>query len=119
MTAAVANAAVGAGTMLANGAIDLAVDAKKSGKNPLGFLSKDLKDIPADIMTIAGPVLDKAMKNVNIDDITQFAKAGAARDSLNSVVSCGFNNIKDVSQESLFFGAERFPWTRFGGMVVS
>jgi PmbA protein len=30
-----------------------------------------------------------------------------------------FNNIKDVSQESLFFGAERFPWTRFGGMVVS
>ncbi len=96
MTAAVANAAVGAGTMLANGAIDLAVDAKKSGKNPLEFLSKDLKDIPADIMTIAGPVLDKAMKNVNVNDLTQFAKSGGAGDILNSVVSGGFNNIKDV-----------------------
>jgi hypothetical protein len=34
-------------------------------------LSKDLKDIPADIMAIAGPVLDKAMKNVNVDDLTE------------------------------------------------
>jgi hypothetical protein len=73
VVAAVGNAAVGAATMVSNGVIDMAVDAKKSGKNPLEFLSKDLKDIPQDIMNMAGPILDKSMKNVNVNDIMQFA----------------------------------------------
>lgn len=30
-----------------------------------------------------------------------------------------FSNIKDVSKESIFFGYESYPWTRFGEMVIS
>jgi hypothetical protein len=56
------------------------------------------------------------MKNVNVDDITQFAKSGAAGDILNSVVSGGFNNIKDVFKDP---GLQKMMGGNGGDMVGS
>jgi hypothetical protein len=96
LVAAVGNAAVGAATSAGNGLIDLAVNTKASGTNPLAFLSTDLKNIPSDIMAIAGPILDKATKNVNSEDIKNFANSNGLSDILSSVSKGGLNNMKDV-----------------------
>jgi hypothetical protein len=92
----VANAAIAGATLVGNGVIDLAVHSKKSGQNPLAFLSSDLKDIPADIMKVAGPILEKATQNVKIDDILKFANSSGAQDIMNAVSKGGMNNFKDV-----------------------
>jgi len=92
----VANAAVAGATLIGNGMIDLAVHQKKSGQNPLAFLSSNLKDIPADIMKVAGPILEKATQNVKIDDILKFANSSGAQDIMNAVTKGGMNNFKDM-----------------------
>jgi len=99
LVSGVANAAIAGATMVGNGVISVAEMQKQSGKNPLAFLSSNLKDIPADVMKVAGPILEKAGQNVKIDDIMKFANSSVAQDILKAVATDsqgGMNNLKDM-----------------------
>ena len=80
-------------------AVDVSVSSKKAGKNPLDFLGDQLKELPQDIVNVAGPLIDNAMKNVNVNDIMQFANSSAASAIMNAVTSDSFNNIKGLFKD--------------------
>jgi hypothetical protein len=96
VVSAVGNAAVAAGSKGASSLIDMAVESSKSGKNPMAFLSQDIKGVPKDIMDIAGPLLERATKNLNAKDVMQFVDAGGASDIMNSITRGGLNNFKGI-----------------------
>jgi hypothetical protein len=96
VVSAVGNAAVAAGSKGASSLIDMAVESSKSGKNPMAFLSQDLKGVPEDIMGIAGPLLERATKNLNSKDVMQFVDGGGASEIMNSIVRDGLNNFKGI-----------------------
>ena len=86
VVSALGNAAVAASSKGASSLIDMAVESSKSGKNPMAFLSQDLKGVPKDIMDIAGPLLETATKNLNAKDVMQFVEAGGASDIMLSLI---------------------------------
>ena len=97
----VGNAAVAVGTAAANGAIDLATASKKSGKNPLAFLTdkEALASLPADIQKHAGPLIKQTISSFNVDDMKKFAESGAQGKMLDSVLKDGFTSIKSVFED--------------------
>ena len=76
----------------------MAVSSKESGKNPLAFLTK--VQLPADMKSMALPVLNKGLAGVSMADIEKFANLANSSDVqgqiLDAVANDGFSAMKDV-----------------------
>lgn len=79
----------------------MASASKKSGKNPLAFLTDQeaLASLPADIQKHAGPLIKKTISSFNIDDMKKFAESGAQGKMVDSVLKDGFTSIKSVFED--------------------